>query len=320
MQQGLAMRQPTAITAGLVMGPLEWVLLILLSVLWGGSFFFAAVALKEVGPVTVAATRVLVAAILLYGFIRLTGRQMPSDGRTWAAFFGMGLINNVVPFSLIFWGQTHIASGLASILNATTPLFTVLVAHVLTRNERLTVNRSLGVIIGFAGVVMMIGADLLAGLGDNLLAQLAVLGAAISYASATIFGRRFRELPPIATAAGQVTASTVMMLPLMLIVDRPWELPMPSAQTLAALAALGALGTALAYGLYFRILRTAGATNISLVTFLVPVSALLLGMLILGERLEPRHFIGMALIGAGLAAIDGRPWRLLTNSFVQTRS
>lgn len=197
MQQGIAMRPPTATAAGLVMGPLEWVLLIVLSILWGGSFFFGAVAVKEVGPFTVVLSRVLLAAVLLYAFIRLSGRHMPSDGPTWAAFFGMGLLNNVIPFSLIFWGQTHIASGLASILNATTPLFTVLVAHVLTQNERLTVSRGLGVIIGFAGVVIMIGADLLAGLGDNLLAQLAILGAAISYAFATIFGRRFRELPPI---------------------------------------------------------------------------------------------------------------------------
>ncbi|HEY7688022.1 MAG TPA: DMT family transporter [Dongiaceae bacterium] len=313
------MRQSTAI-AGLVMGPLEWILLIVLSILWGGSFFFAAVALEDVGPFTVVLTRVLLAAILLYGFIRLTGRHMPSDRRTWAGFFGMGLLNNVIPFSLIFWGQTHIASGLASILNATTPLFTVLVAHILTHNERLTVSRLLGVVIGFAGVVIMIGADLLTGLGDNLLAQLAILGAALTYAFASIFGRRFRDLPPISTAAGQVTASTVMMLPVWLIVDRPWELPMPSAQTIAALVALGALSTALAYSLYFRVLRSAGATNISLVTFLVPVSALLLGMMILGERLEPKHFIGMALIGVGLAALDGRPWRLLMNSLVQSRS
>jgi drug/metabolite transporter (DMT)-like permease len=314
------MRQPTATAAGLVMGPLEWVLLILLSVLWGGGFFFGAVALREFHPFTVVLGRVALAALLLYGFIRLAGLRMPTDGRSWAAFFAMGLLNNLIPFSLIFWGMTHIASGLASILNATMPLFTVIVAHVLTQNERLTVGRALGVAVGFGGVVIMIGADLLHGLGDNLLAQLAILGAALSYAFASIFGRRFWNLPPICTAAGQVTASAVMMLPVMLIVDRPWELAMPGWQSWAALAALGALGTALAYGLYFRILRSAGATNISLVTFLVPVSALLLGMLVLGERLEPKHFIGMALIGVGLAAIDGRPWRLLTNSLVQSRS
>lgn len=305
---------------GIVMSPLEWGLLVLLSTVWGGSFFFAAVALREVGPLTVTIGRVLIAAILLHAFIRLTGLRMPADGRTWAAFFGMGLLNNAIPFSLIFWGQTHIASGLASILNATTPLFTVVVAHFLTSNEKLTPGRGLGVLIGFAGVVVMIGTDLLGGLSENLLAQFAVLGAAVAYAFATIYGRRFRQLPPICTAAGQVTASTILMLPVALIVEQPWTLPMPGWQTIAALAALGAVCTAFAYGLYFRILRTAGSTNISLVTFLVPVSALLLGMLVLGERLEPKHFLGMALIGIGLAAIDGRPWRLLANSLVQSRS
>ena len=309
-----------ATAAGNVMGPLEWGLLVLLSAVWGGSFFFAAVALREVGPLTVTISRVLIAAILLHAFIRLTDLRMPADGRTWAAFFGMGLLNNAIPFSLIFWGQTHIASGLASILNATTPLFTVVVAHFLTNNEKLTAGRGLGVLIGFAGVVVMIGTDLLDGLSENLLAQFAVLGAAVAYAFATIFGRRFRQLPPICTAAGQVTASTVLMLPVALIVEQPWSLPMPGWQTIAALAGLGAICTAFAYGLYFRILRTAGSTNISLVTFLVPVSALLLGMLILGERLEPKHFLGMALIGIGLAAIDGRPWRILTNSLVQSWS
>jgi drug/metabolite transporter (DMT)-like permease len=306
--------------AGPIMGALEWGLLVLLSTVWGGSFFFAAVALREVGPLSVTISRVLIAAILLHAFIRLTGLRMPADGRTWATFFGMGLLNNAMPFSLIFWGQTHIASGLASILNATTPLFTVVVAHFLTSNEKLTPGRGLGVLIGFAGVIVMIGTDLLDGLSENLLAQFAVLGAAVSYAFATIYGRRFRQLPPICTAAGQVTASTVLMLPVALVVEQPWTLPMPGWQTIAALAGLGAICTAFAYGLYFRILRTAGSTNISLVTFLVPVSALLLGMLILGERLEPKHFLGMALIGIGLAAIDGRPWRILANSLVQSRS
>jgi drug/metabolite transporter (DMT)-like permease len=302
------------------MSPLEWGLLLLLSAVWGGSFFFAAVALREVGPLTVVISRVLIAAILLLAFIRLTGLRMPKEARVWAAFFGMGLLNNAIPFSLIFWGQTHIASGLASILNATTPLFTVVVAHFFTSNEKFTAGRGLGVLIGFAGVVVMIGADLLGGLGNNLLAQLAVLGAAVSYALATVYGRRFRHLPPISTAAGQVTASSIMMLPVALFVERPWTLAAPGWQTAAALIALGAICTAFAYGLYFRILRTAGSTNISLVTFLVPVSALLLGMLILGERLEPKHFLGMTLIGIGLAAIDGRPWRLLSNSLVQSRS
>jgi drug/metabolite transporter (DMT)-like permease len=221
----------------------------------------------------------------------------------------MGFLNNVVPFSLIAWGQSHIASGVASILNATTPLFTVVIAHVLTKDEKMTVTRLLGVIVGLVGVALMIGTDVLQSLGVNILAQLAILAAAISYAFAGVFGRRFREMgiSPMAAATGQVTASSVMLLPIMLAVDKPWILPVPSPATIGALVGVAILSTALAYILYFRILATAGATNLLLVTFLIPVSAILLGVLVLNEVLLPKHFIGMALIGGGLAAIDGRP-------------
>jgi drug/metabolite transporter (DMT)-like permease len=225
----------------------------------------------------------------------------------------MGALNNLLPFSLIFWGQTQIASGLASILNSTTPLFTVVLAHFFTRDERLTTNRLTGVLFGLLGVAVMLGPDALYGLHANMLAQIAVLGAAICYAFAGIFGRRFRGAPPLVTAAGQVGATSVMMLPIVLIADRPWTLPMPSLQTFGAVVALALLSTALAYVIYFRILAVAGATNLLLVTFLIPVSALLLGMSILGERLDLRHFGGMALIAFGLAAIDGRPLRYVKN-------
>jgi drug/metabolite transporter (DMT)-like permease len=221
----------------------------------------------------------------------------------------MGLLNNLIPFSLIFWGQTHIASGLASILNSTTPLFTAVLAHFLTRDERLTANRLAGVLAGLAGVVVMIGPDVLVGLRANVLAQSAVLCAALSYALAGIYGRRFRGTPPLVTAAGQVTSTSVLLLPVVLLADRPWTLPLPGARTWAAVAGLALLCTALAYVIYFRILAVAGATNLLLVTFLIPVSALLLGGLVLGERLEPRHFGGMGLIALGLAAMDGRPLR-----------
>jgi drug/metabolite transporter (DMT)-like permease len=219
-----------------------------------------------------------------------------------------GLLNNVVPFCLIVWGQTRIASGLAAILTATTPLATVLVAHVLTADEKLTGRRVAGVLVGLAGVVVMIGPDALAGLGANVLAQLAVLGAAVSYAFAGIYGRRFKALgvSPIQTAAGQVTASTVMLLPIALLVDQPWTLALPGLQVWAAILGIAVLSTAFGYVLYFRILATAGATNVLLVTFLNPVTAILLGTVVLGERLELRHGLGMALIGLGLAAIDGR--------------
>jgi drug/metabolite transporter (DMT)-like permease len=286
----------------------EWAMLLALSLLWGGSFFFTGVALRELPPLTLVLLRVGLAALILNLALPALGLRMPRDRRTWAAFFGMGLLNNAVPFCLIVWGQTHIASGLAAILNATTPLATVIVAHVLTADERMTGNRLAGVLIGFAGVAVMLGPTARAAFEVGLAAQLAGLAAAVSYAFAGVFGRRFRAMgvPPLVTAAGQVTASTLMLLPVTLVVDRPWTLPLPGPATSAAVLGIAALSTALAYVLYFRILATAGATNLLLVTFLIPVSAIVLGFLVLGEELDPRHFAGMALIGAGLAAIDGR--------------
>jgi len=295
------------------MTALEWGLLLVLSVLWGGSFFFVGIAVRELPPFTIVFLRVALAACLLHVVVRLMAAAMPRRRQAWTAFFGMALLNNVVPFLLIVWGQRHIASGLASILNATTPLFTVLVAHRFTADETLTGERLVGAIVGFAGVIVMIGSTALETAGVDLLAQIAVLAAALSYAFAGVFGRRFRTMgvAPIATATGQLTASSLILLPLMLIADSPWALPWPSAETIAALVGLAVLSTAMAYILFFRILATAGATNLLLVTFLIPVSAVLLGVLVLGEALEARQLVGMALIGLGLAAVDGRPWRYL---------
>lgn len=290
------------------MTALEWGMLLALSVLWGGSFLFVGVAVKELPPFTIIAARVGLAALALHLVLLATGRRIPAERRVWAAFLGMGVLNNAIPFTLIVWGQTHIASGLASILNATTPLFGVVAAHYLTGDEPMTGRRLAGVLVGFAGVAVMIGGAALRSLGVDVLAQLAVLGAAVSYALAGVFGRRFRAMgvEPLATAAGQVSASSLLMVPLMLLVDRPWTLPMPSGSTLASVLALALLATALAYILFFRILATAGATNILLVTFLIPVSAILLGVAVLGESLQAKHLVGMALIGCGLALIDGR--------------
>jgi drug/metabolite transporter (DMT)-like permease len=295
------------------MSPLDWSLLLALSILWGGSFFFVGVAVTALPPFTIVLLRVAIAAAALHLVLRATRTAMPWDGNSWLAFFGMGLLNNAIPFSLIVWGQTHIASGLASILNATTPLFTVLVAHVLTADERLTKGRIVGVLLGIAGVVTLIGPEALVGLGQDVLAQLAILGAALSYAFASIFGRRFKRMgvPPLATAAGQVTASSALLLPIALIVDRPWTLPWPEPSVWAAIVGLALLATALAYILYFGILASAGAVNLMLVTLLIPVSAILLGGAFLGETLAPMDFAGMALIGLGLAAIDGRLAALL---------
>ncbi|ACL61523.1 DMT family transporter [Methylobacterium nodulans] len=286
----------------------EWGLLLCLSLLWGGSFFFTGVALQALPPLTLVVLRVGLAAIILNIVVVALGWRMPRDRRIWRAFLGMGLLNNAIPFCLIVWGQTQIASGLAAILNATTPLWTVVVAHLLTPDEAMTGRRLAGVLLGLAGVAVMVGPAVLGGLGADALAQAAVLAAALSYAFASIYGRRFGHMgvPPLVTAAGQVTASTLMLGPLALVVDHPWTLPAPGLAASGAVLGIAALSTALAYVLYFRLLASAGATNLVLVTFLIPVSAIALGVLVLGERLAPRHFAGMALIGAGLACIDGR--------------
>ncbi len=299
------------------MTPFEWLLLLLLSVLWGGSFFFGEVALAELPPLTLVLGRVALAAVTLNLIVAASGQRMPRDVRLWGAFLVMGALNNFIPYSLIFWGQTEITSSLASILNATTPLWTVVLAHFLTHDERMSPNKLAGVSFGLLGVIVMIGPAALGGVGLNVLAQLAVVGAALSYAFAGIFGRRFKRLgvSPLVTASGQLTGGTLMMLPVATLVDRPWTLPAPGSVTWGAVAGLALLCTAVAYVIYFRLLASAGATNLLLVTFLIPVSALLLGTTLLGEVLEPRQLAGMGLIGLGLAAIDGRLWK-----FVRGRS
>lgn len=295
---------------GLTMTPLTWAMLVTLALLWGCTFFFNAIALPDIPPLSLIALRVGGATLVMWPILLMRGLAVPADRGSLGGLLIMGALNNALPFSLIFWGQTTITSGLASILNATTPLFTVLVAHALTPDERMTVRKLFGVLAGLAGVAILIGPDL----GGGIWGQIACLAAALSYAFAGVYGRRFQAMgvAPMQAAAGQVTASTTLILPIMLIVDRPWELAAPpSVVVWAALAGLALLSTALAYVLYFRILAAAGATNLLLVTFLIPVTAILLGAAVLGERLEGRHFAGMTLIGVGLAAIDGRIASLL---------
>ena len=294
------------------MGSVEWSILLMLSVLWGGSFLFIGVAVKELPTLTIVFARVLLAAIALWLLIFITGRTLPKGRDIWLAFVGMGLLNNAIPFCLIVFGQHSIASGLASILNASTPLFTVLVAGMLLEDEKLSSRKLIGVAIGFFGVMVMIGLDALSGLGTHILAQLAILGATVSYAFAGVFGRRFKAFgtDPVVVAAGQVTGASIVLLPVALVFDAPWTLPQPSVEVMASVLALALISTALAYILYFQLLARAGATNLLLVTFLIPVTAILLGALLLHERLQPVHFLGMALIGVGLAAIDGRLLKL----------
>jgi len=218
----------------------------------------------------------------------------------------MGALNNAVPFSLIMWGQTEITGSLASILNATTPLSAVIIAHFLTRDEKLSAGKILGIFLGLAGVAVMIGLEVLQGLGLGILAQFAVITAGVSYAFAGVYGRRFQGTSPMVVASGQLMASSILLLPCALVIDQFWTLPSLLPATWAALIAMALLSTALAYLIYFHLLASSGATNVLLVTFLVPVSAIFLGFVFLGERLEPQHIFGMILIALGLAAIDGR--------------
>lgn len=291
----------------------QWAMLVVLSLLWGGSFFFNGVALRELPIVSVVVGRLCVASLLLLALLRATGAALPRDLAIWRAFFAMGLLNNVAPFSLIVWGQSHIASGLAAILNATTPLFAILLAARLTRDERPSAGRLIGALVGFCGVALMVGGEAARSSGADIAACAACLAAALSYAFAGIYGRRFRAMgvSPLATATGQVTASSLTLLPAALLIDRPWSLPAPSLAAVAAIVGIGLFSTALAYVLYFRLLAAAGASNLLLVTLLIPVSAILLGVLFLGESLEPGRIAGMGAIGVGLALVDGRPARLL---------
>jgi len=300
---------PRLHTTAPVMGAREWLLLLLLSVLWGGSFFFAEVALAALPPFTLVFARVALAVLALMLLCGVAGCGPWQAPQLWGAFLIMGALNNVLPFSLIFWGQTRIDSGLAAILNATTPFFTALLAQWLTADERLSPGKLSGIALGVAGVAVMLGPQVLGGLGAELWAQLAVLAGALSYALAGIYGRRFAGRPPMQVAAGQLGASSLLILPVVLWLEQPWQLALPAAHIWVAVAALALVSTALAYVIYFRILATAGATNLLLVTLLIPVSAVLLGAGILDERLEATQLAGMALIALGLLQIDGRIWR-----------
>jgi drug/metabolite transporter (DMT)-like permease len=287
----------------------QWGLLAALSLVWGASFFLAAVSLRGFPPFTIVLGRVAIAAAALAIACRIAGLGLPRGRAQWAACAGMGLLNNALPFALIITGQQFIPSGLAAVVNAATPVFAVLAAHWLTADEKLTPNRLGGAAVGLAGVAVLAGPGVFAaGHGAELLGVALCLGACLSYGLSGVWARRVRRsgLAPLPAAAGQCACSTLMMLPVALGFDRPWLLPAPPAEAVAALVAFGLFSTALAYALFYVLIAGAGATNAMLVTLLVPVTALLLGTLVLGEALAPRHLAGMAVIGAGLLVIDGR--------------
>ena len=283
----------------------DWSLLILLSILWGGAYFFAGVAVKEVPPLTVVLARVLIAAIALLPLFWYLGHSLPKTISAWMPFFGMGLLNNVIPFGLIFASQTQITVGLSSIINAMTPLFTVIVMASF-REERLTVNRIIGVLLGVLGVAVLRGFD---GNVDatQTIGILLCLGACLSYGFAALWGRKYLVgVAPMKSATCQLLCSSLIMVIVVLLVDKPWELNVPSQGTIWSLIALAIFGTALAYIVFFKILDQAGASNVMLVTLLIPITALLLGNIFLGESIQAKEIIGALIIGSGLIFIDGR--------------
>lgn len=298
------------------MGLAEWSMLITLSILWGGSYFFVELALREWSPLLIVGVRVVIATLVIWAVVFAAGWSIPRTASAWFAFFVMGLLNNVFPFLLIVWGQTEVESGLAAILNASTPIFAVIVAGIFLKDERTTAGKLFGAALGFVGVVILIGPDALRGLDASLLAQFAILAAALSYAFAGVYARRFpaMNINPIVTAAGQLLMSSLVMTVLILAFDEPAQVLTTSATVWFAVGAMAVLSTGVAYILYFRLIATAGATNALLVTLLIPVTAILLGAVFLGERLEALHFAGMAVIGAALLVIDGRVWSRLARA------
>lgn len=298
-----AIKQTTVIHR---MGVFEWLLLITLSAIWGGSFFFNAIALRALPPLLVVWGRVSIGCLGLFTVLAFSSLSIRAYLHRWRDFLIMGIFNTFIPFTLIVWGQQHIDSGLASVINATTPGFTIAVAHFFTKDEKASSRKLFGAGIGLIGVATLIGTDALSGFGNHVLGQLSIMGAALSYAISATYGRRLATVPPLITAWGQLTASTLVMAPLVLIITRPWEMPLPSASVIGAVVGLGLICSALAYALFFRILQTAGATNVQLVTLLIPVSASLLGITILHEPFTWRLVVAMLIVTTAAALINGK--------------
>jgi drug/metabolite transporter (DMT)-like permease len=291
---------------------LDWALIILLSVLWGGSYFFAKVLVQEVPPLTVVLGRFLLGGMVLFAYIMWQGAVIPKTFEAWASFFCMGLLNSLIPAVLVTWGQTEISSGLASILVATTPIFSILLAYQLSDDSTFPKFMLAGASVCLIGVAILVGMEFPSYSWRAVVALIACVGAAFSYGLANVFGQRFRRLgiPPAVGAFGQIAATTAMVLPFALVVEQPWHLPNPSTSAWLAMFGLSCLSTAAGYMLFFRILDSAGGTNVSLVTFLVPASAIFLSWSVLGDHPTQNQAVGMVFILIGLFMIDGRFWPL----------
>jgi drug/metabolite transporter (DMT)-like permease len=285
----------------------DWLELFLLSLLWGGAFYFYKV-LDNAGlpALTIVLGRVGIAALALLAVVQMRGLALPTSLAGWRPYLLLGLTNNIVPFALIAWGETQIASGLASILNATTPIFTAIVAHFATKDERFSANKIVGIALGFVGIIVLVGPGVVRGLSLSSLAQLGCVAACISYAFAAVHARKLRGTPPLVLSTGQLIASTVILLPVELALNKPWTLPPPTWETWLALLAMALLATSAPYILYFALIASAGAVNASAVTLIIPPVAIVLGGVFLHEHLTAWSIAGMLVILVGLIALDGR--------------
>jgi len=287
------------------MGVTEWLLLLLLSLLWGSSFLLMRVAVQELPVFTVVLGRIGIAALFLTTLLYLRGDRLPTRVTEWGELMLLGILRAALPITLFVWAGTQIDSGVSGILNSTTPLFTAIVAHFLTQDERLTGYRVVGVLLGMVGVIFLIGPSALQGLGQNVLGQLAVLGATCAYGFAGVYGRRFSNRPVLVTTAGFLLASTLLILPIALILDQPWTVDYHLIPV-ASVIALAIFNTAIAFMVWLTLNLRSGANNTSLVTFLVPFMAILLGMIILDEQIGWNAFVGLLFIILGLTASQRR--------------
>lgn len=283
----------------------DWLLLVFLSVLWGATFFFIAVAGPEVPPFTLVLARVGIAALVLVPLVYIMGHSLPSGRAAWLLFIVQAIINNVIPFTLIVYGQQRIASGLAAVLNATTPLFTLMIMRMFA-GEALTSSKVVGVLLGVGGVAVLMGPEAVTANASSVAGMLCILGGALSYGFSALWMRRLRHIPPLVSSAAQVLCSTMLLLPMAAFLDRFWLLPAPSAPALLAIIGLALFSTALAYIVFFKISASAGPSSVMLVTLLIPVTATALGVLILDETLTIHQIAGALIIAYGLVVIDGR--------------
>lgn len=290
----------------MTMSPSQWALLLLLGVLWGATFFFNGVAVREVPVLTIVLVRVGLAALVLLPIVWLARIRFPRTLQEWAPFIGMSILNNVIPFAIMLVGQKYITSGLTSVLNATTPLWAALLAHAFTQDDRLKPSTIVGVLLGIAGVAVLMGPELLGGSNANAFGMACVLLSAVFYGLSALWGRRLRGYPPLLTACCQMVCSTILIAPITLTVDRPWLTSMPSVHVVAALVCLAVFSTALAYLVFYRIVTVSGPSNAMLVTLINPVCAIGLGAIFLGETLLQRHMFGALVIASALLVIDGR--------------